>query len=198
MLFPELYFDQHSPGTLNCVLLNQKHESLFIILFGNTTVKAIPLIFLGYVQLIYASKVFFKCHRKRLHLERKPHLCKKWNNHWLASALELRQYKNDYMDWKKVFVLNLPSFFARLIGERKNAANSKQRKNFSPLRPSCISLALVYYENYITVILLAFVFKQNDIVRFYMNDSPSTVPPRDPYTLMSLITVQVRLFIFKK
>ena len=58
LLFPELYFDQRSPGTLNCVLSNQRHERISIILFVNTTVKAIPLSFLGYVQLIYASKVF--------------------------------------------------------------------------------------------------------------------------------------------
>ena len=56
--------------------------------------------------------------------------------------LELRQYKNDSMDWKIFFILNLPRVFSHQIGKRKRAAISKQRNIFSPFRRSYIFLAL--------------------------------------------------------
>ena len=75
------------------------------------------------------TEIFTTCKRIRW-------LCivKHWTNFQRLerNRLELRQYKNDSMDWKKFFILNLPHFFARLLGERKHAANSKQRIFFSP------------------------------------------------------------------
>ena len=42
-----------------------------------------------------------------------------------ASLLELRQCKNDSMDWENFFVLNLPRVFSQQVAKRKSAANSK-------------------------------------------------------------------------
>ena len=57
--------------------------------------------------------------------------------------LELRQYKNDSMDWKKLFVLNLPRVFSHQIGKQKSATISKQTIFFSPSSSSYIFLALI-------------------------------------------------------
>ena len=43
---------------------------------------------------------------------------------------------------KRLFVLKLPRFFARLFGKKNHAANSKQTKNFSPSSRSYTVLAL--------------------------------------------------------
>ena len=59
--------------------------------------------------------------------------------------LELTQYKNNSMDWRNIFVLNLPRFIARLFGERKHAVDLKQRNIFSPWSRSYIDLALGRY-----------------------------------------------------
>ena len=40
-------------------------------------------------------------------------------------CLELGQYKNDSMDWKKFYALNLQCVFSYRIGERKIVAISK-------------------------------------------------------------------------
>ena len=46
---------------------------------------------------------------------------------YLGYCLEQRQHKNDSVDWKNIFVLKLARFFARVFGEKKQAANSQQR-----------------------------------------------------------------------
>ena len=65
-------------------------------------------------------------------------MCKQKKKAW--QFLELRQYKNNLMDWRKLFVLKFPRFFASLFSEKINAANSKKKIN--PSSRSYISLAL--------------------------------------------------------
>ena len=56
--------------------------------------------------------------------------------------LELKQYKNDSIQSKKLPALNLPRFFTQLHGEKKSAAISKLGTFLTELSRSCNVLAL--------------------------------------------------------
>ena len=57
-------------------------------------------------------------------------------------ALAIRQYKNDGIAKRNLFVLKLPHFLTHCIGEWKSAAISKETNYFGQLCPSYIFLAL--------------------------------------------------------
>ena len=60
-----------------------------------------------------------------------------------VGPLELRQYKNDAIQSKKLPALNLARFFHQLHGKKKSAANSKLATVLTELSRSCNVFALV-------------------------------------------------------
>ena len=74
----------------------------------------------------------------------------KWH-YKIWNKLELRQYKNDSIQSKKLPILKLPGFFPRRVGEWKSAANSNLKAFLTELSPSYIVLTLVLFSHYIEI-----------------------------------------------